>query len=65
MSPDYSLDEPEILPDARGETAIQDSSRERQIALWRWDNEGGAGPDGPQERSGYRLAAPRRCIYAH
>jgi hypothetical protein len=22
-----------------------------QIAIARWDNEGGAGPDGPQERS--------------
>ena len=31
------------------ETAI--SSRERQAALSRWDNEGGAGPAGPQEAS--------------
>ena len=27
---------------------IPDASRRRQLALSRWDNEGGAGPDGPQ-----------------
>ncbi len=26
-----------------------DPSRQRQMALSRWDDEGGAGPDGPQE----------------
>jgi hypothetical protein len=28
------------------------SSEQLQIALSRWDNEGGAGPDGPQEGGG-------------
>ena len=26
-----------------------DPSQQRQMALSRWDNEGGAGPSGPQE----------------
>ncbi len=30
---------------------ISDGSRERQLALARWDYEGGAGVDGPQEGS--------------
>lgn len=29
---------------------------DRQLALERWDDEGGAGPDGPQERSQINLA---------
>lgn len=32
--------------------------RQRQIALATWDNEGGAGPDGPQEGSPRREALP-------
>ena len=33
----------------KGETA--DATRQRQLALARWDYEGGAGPDGPQKGS--------------
>jgi hypothetical protein len=32
--------------------ALPGTSREYQIALSRWDNEGGAGANGPQEGSG-------------
>lgn len=37
--PETELDQPERL-------------RQREAALSRWDTEGGAGPDGPQEGSG-------------
>jgi hypothetical protein len=33
-------------------------SRQRQLALARWDSEGGAGPDGPQDGSLPDLANP-------
>jgi hypothetical protein len=29
---------------------LSDTAKQRQKALARWDNEGGAGPDGPQRR---------------
>jgi len=41
----------EVKPDSL------DPSRQRQMALSRWDNEGGAGPCGPQEDHG-RAEAP-------
>jgi hypothetical protein len=34
------------MPDKKPDSAA--SSRQRQMALSRWDNEGGAGPGGPQ-----------------
>jgi hypothetical protein len=34
------------MPDKEPDSS--DSSRQRQMALSRWDNEGGAGPGGPQ-----------------
>jgi hypothetical protein len=37
------------MPDKKPESAA--SSRQRQMALSRWDNEGGAGPGGPQGES--------------
>jgi hypothetical protein len=37
------------MPDKEPESAA--SSRQRQMALSRWDNEGGAGPGGPQGES--------------
>ena len=37
------------MPDKKPDSAA--SSRQRQMALSRWDNEGGAGPDGPQGES--------------
>ncbi len=37
------------MPDKKPDSAA--SSRQRQMALSRWDNEGGAGPGGPQGES--------------
>ena len=37
------------MPDKKPDSAA--SSRQRQMALSRWDNEGGAGPGGPQSGS--------------
>jgi hypothetical protein len=37
------------MPDKKSDSS--DSSDQRQMALSRWDNEGGAGPCGPQEGS--------------
>jgi hypothetical protein len=37
------------MPDKKPDSAA--SSRQRQMALSRWDNEGGAGPRGPQGES--------------
>lgn len=37
------------MPDKKPDSAA--SSRQRQMALSRWDNEGGAGPGGPQGKS--------------
>jgi hypothetical protein len=37
------------MPDKKQDSAA--SSRQRQMALSRWDNEGGAGPRGPQGES--------------
>ncbi len=47
------------MPDERSEPL--DPLQQRQTALSRWDTEGGAGPDGPQEGSasgGIQSAAP-------
>ncbi len=35
------------MPDRKPK--FSDPSRQRQLAISRWDNEGGAGPNGPQE----------------
>ena len=44
------------MPDKEPESAA--SSRQRQMALSRWDNEGGAGPRGPQGESVAAEAQP-------
>src|SRR5260370_10803998 len=38
-----------LMPDKKPDSSA--SSRQRQMALSRWDNEGGAGPGGPQRGS--------------
>jgi hypothetical protein len=44
------------MPDKKPDSAA--SSRQRQMALSRWDNEGGAGPRGPQGESVAAEAQP-------
>jgi uncharacterized protein len=41
------------------------SNEQLQIALSRWDNEGGAGPDGPQERSYIAFPQSHTPLYIH
>lgn len=40
---------------------IADLIRQRNAALARWDNEGGAGPEGPQMQDMTSLVAESRC----